>query len=101
MNMLQLQSLKLYWSYNVCVKKPPENLVIEQVLKYGDTEAVVALFKIIDIHKIEKIWHATMQNDARFKRQNYFLKTFFLTQNSTQLASPTRFDKLKKLAAKY
>lgn len=99
MNLEQLQSLNLFWSYDISKKMPDNEIIIEQILKYGDTEALIDMFDTINNNKIIEIWQSTMQTDNRFERQNYYLTKFFLPKNIKTIES-SRFERLKKLAAK-
>ncbi|MFN0049861.1 MAG: hypothetical protein ACKVOU_12130 [Cytophagales bacterium] len=101
MNLEKLQAHTIFWSYDASNSKLSEAVVIEQILKFGDTEALVSLFKEISQKEILRVWQLTMQNDLRFVRQNYFLKTFFLSKRNATIAAPTRRKKLEELAAKH
>ncbi len=96
----KLQSLKLFWSYDISKHKPSDEVIVEQFLKYGDTKDLIELFKNFDGKEICAIWQKTMQNDNRFLRQNYFLLKFFLPKIKKTIES-TRINKLKKLATQH
>lgn len=96
---MNLINKSYFWSYET--ENISENIIAEQVLKYGDISEIK---KVIDDYGIDyclKIWVDKIIPDIRFDRLNYFLARFifkvseekkeilqFLTKNKR-----TRFEK--------
>jgi hypothetical protein len=63
-----------FWSYDT--KNIPSNLIIEQVLKYGDIEEIRKIISDYGLDVCKSIWKKKIISDIRFKRLNYFLARF-------------------------
>lgn len=63
------------WSYDsVKIKNNlPDNIIIENTLKYADLPEILLLFKIYDKNHIKKVWEKTMKFDTRFIKLNYYI----------------------------
>ncbi|MBK8491423.1 MAG: hypothetical protein IPL49_11200 [Saprospirales bacterium] len=76
-----IQSLlpkNLFWSYDTREEQSiPDEVVIEQVLLYGDVPDLTQLFHLWDKKLIQKIWEEQLLPHERHRKINYYLGVFF------------------------
>ena len=70
----------LFWSYSKDIEYSEANdeLIIEQVLKYGDFIDLKKIFSLYGKRAVKRIWIEKLVKDTRFIKLNYFLaRNFF------------------------
>lgn len=68
----------LFWSYDLkSGSELPDEVVIEQVLLYGDVPDLLALFRLWDEEQIRKVWEEQLVPQGRYRKINYYLGVFF------------------------
>lgn len=99
----RLRQLGGAWSYAPDAPLP-DNVLIEEVLRWGDVDELEALFKLFDRATIRNIWREKLIPDERVYRHNYYLALiFFNIKNPKRYMTPlqkkySRYEKLKQLA---
>jgi hypothetical protein len=66
----------LFWSYDKSADLP-EEVIIKQIVQYGEIKDMLNLMEKIDSKKIEKVIGAMKMNRQNKKRINFFLKVIF------------------------
>jgi hypothetical protein len=95
----------LLWSYMTDgVEDFPESVVIEQVLRMGDVEDIIMLFRLFDEENIKNVWINKLLADSRIKAQNYYLaRVFFNIDNPKEFFKNgnilNRYERLEKLTS--
>jgi hypothetical protein len=97
----------LLWSYDPQqVQFLPENIIIEQTLRYGDVPQLRLLFETIDIKIIQKVWEQHLLPQPQYKKMNYYLaKLYFKKRGNIHqyidyfIQNETRLNKLQRLIA--
>ena len=102
-----LISRNFFWSYALTdAANLPDELLIEQVLGYGQPDDIVKLKKYFKISQIKQVWQLLLLPDARFKNANVWLaKVFFNIKQTDKYIKKyshqnSRYDQLRLLAAK-
>ncbi|TSA38593.1 MAG: hypothetical protein D4R64_02535 [Porphyromonadaceae bacterium] len=105
-----IQSLidrNLFWSYSITdAANLPDELLIEQVLGYGEPNDIVDLKKFFKLSQIKQVWQHHLLPDSRFKNANVWLaKVFFNIRRADKYIEKysiqkNRYDRLRILAAK-
>ena len=69
----------LFWSYDKKLEysESLDNLIIENILKYGDFEDLKQLFILYGKRAVKKIWNEKLITDTHFIKLNYFLARIF------------------------
>ena len=69
----------LFWSYDKKLEysESLDNLVIENILKYGDFADLKQLFILYGKRAVKKIWNEKLITDTHFIKLNYFLARIF------------------------
>lgn len=106
-----LQSLvnrNLFWSYSIIdISNLTDDLVIEQVLGYGEPEDIINLKKYFKFTQIKHIWQTRLLPDSRLKNSNVWLaKVFFnILQVNKYIAKYSKINNrdghLRLLATQY
>ncbi|MBN2175271.1 MAG: hypothetical protein JW731_14140 [Bacteroidales bacterium] len=65
-----------FWSYDKSADLP-EEVIITQIVQYGEIKDMLGLLKIIDSKKIEKVIGSIKINRQNKKRINFFIKVIF------------------------
>ena len=73
----------LFWSYDKKLEysESLDNLLIENILKYGDFPDLQQIFILYGKKAVKKIWKEKLINDTRFIKLNYFLARIFFGMN--------------------
>jgi hypothetical protein len=66
----------LFWSYNKEADLP-EEVIITQILLYGEIKDMLRLVKLISREKIEKVISSASINHQNIKWLNFFQKVIF------------------------
>jgi len=97
----------LFWSYDLTKESNlPDELLIEQVLGYGEPEDIENLRKYFKLSQIKQVWQQQLLPDSRFKNANVWLaKVFFNIEQTDKYIQKyshqrSRYDHLRLLAAK-
>ena len=82
----------------------PESVLIEQVLRMGDVEDIIMLFRLFDEENIKNVWVNKLVVDNRLKAQNYCLaRVFFNIDNPEEFFKNgnvlNRYERLEKLTS--
>jgi len=104
-----IQSLvtrNFFWSYTLNeVTDFPDDLVIEQVLAYGEPEDILNLKKHFKLSQLKHVWQIHLLPDSRFKNANIWLaRVFFNIRQADKYIEKytklnNRHDHLRLLAA--
>jgi len=96
-----------FWSYAISeTTSLPDELLIEQVLGYGEPDDIVNLKRFFKLAQIKQVWQQHLLPDARYKNANVWLaKVFFNITRVDQYiekysSQNSRYDRLRLLAAK-
>ena len=96
-----------FWSYAFKdVSNLPDDLLIEQVLGYGEPDDIINLKKYFKLSQIKEVWQRLLIPDSRFKKANVWLaKVFFNIKQTDQYINKysrrnSRYDHLRLLADK-
>ena len=75
----KLKNKGIFWSYSkdIILNKIGDRIFIEYVLKYGDFDDIVLIFKLYDKEFIRKIWQKSLVSDRRFIKLNLMLARVF------------------------
>jgi hypothetical protein len=97
----------LFWSYDRnLLFLLPDAVIIEHVLKYGDTDDIIFLFKIYKYQFVKDVWTKSVLSDQRYKNLNYYLgKVFFHIKDfegysAKHSPSFNRYDRIRQLASR-
>ncbi|MFN4298827.1 MAG: hypothetical protein ACK4EX_03740 [Thermaurantimonas sp.] len=71
-----LRQLGAFWSYAPSADIPDE-VLIEEALRWGNVEELKILFKIFDTRKIKMVWREKMLPDEQIYRHNFYLAIIF------------------------
>ncbi len=75
----RLKKKGIFWSYskNLTLSDMGDEVFIEHLLKYGDFDDIVELFRLYSKDSIFAIWTKALKDDLRFKKLNLFLARLF------------------------
>ena len=97
----------LFWSYDLTdAANLPDELLIEQVLGFGEPDDIIKLMKYFKLAQIKQVWQQQLLPDARYKNANVWLaKVFFNISQANKYIEKysrqkSRYDELRLLAAK-
>jgi hypothetical protein len=97
----------LFWSYTISEPATlPDELLIEQVLGFGEPVDIVNLMKFFKLAQIKQVWQQHLLPDARFRNANVWLaKVFFNIRQADKYIDKysnqnSRYDRLRILASK-
>jgi hypothetical protein len=84
-----IQSLinrNFFWSYSIPDRSNfSDDLIIEQVLCYGEPDDIINLKKYFKFKQIKQVWQICLLPDSRFKNSNVWLaKVFFNIQQANK-----------------
>jgi hypothetical protein len=103
---IRLKSLGALWSYSVdALKSMPENLLIEEALRYGDVPEIMMVFKLYPLKLVRQVWREKMIPDQRIYGHNVYLASiFFNIENPKRYILPlqkklSRYERIRKLTA--
>ncbi|SRR6056297_652831 len=74
----KLKTQGFFWSYTI--ENPdavPDEILIEEVLRYGDVEDIQWAFAFYGRSEVFKIWKKHLIPDDRIYRHNYYLSRVF------------------------
>ncbi len=100
----RLRQLGAFWSYAPDADIPDE-VLIEEALRWGDVEELQALFKMFSGKEIKRVWREKMLPDERIYRHNFYLAAiFFNIQNPKRYILPlqkkySRYGRLRQFTA--
>lgn len=102
----KLKKQGIFWSYSKeSLKQIPDNVLIEEALRWGDVPELLELFRLFDKTEIKKIWCEKVIPDERIFRLNYYLaKIFFDIENPERYIKRiakknSRYERIKKSIA--
>jgi len=78
----KLKTQVFFWSYTI--ENPdavPDEILIEEVLRYGDVEDIQWAFAFYGRSEVFKIWKKHLIPDDRIYRHNYYLSRVFFDIN--------------------
>ncbi|HAN78950.1 MAG TPA: hypothetical protein DCQ31_14895 [Bacteroidales bacterium] len=85
----KLKSMGAFWSYDATgLQNIPENVLIEDGLRWGDVAEILCLFEIFGQKKVKQVWKEKLIIDARIYDHNYYLGTIFF-----DIKNPKRYMK--------
>ncbi|MCX6224958.1 MAG: hypothetical protein NTV01_09475 [Bacteroidia bacterium] len=97
----------LFWSYAIVKAEDlPDDLLIGQVLGYGEPDDILRLKEFFKLSRIKKVWQQQLIPDPRFKNANVWLaKVIFNIRQADKYIDKysnqnSRYDRLQLLAAK-
>jgi hypothetical protein len=102
----RLIARNLFWSYSVNnAEIIPDELLIEQVLTFGEPEDIILLKKYYRSSEIKHVWQQHLLPDFRYKNANVWLaKAFFNIKKANEYIEKytikeNRYDHLRLLAS--
>jgi|GEM_PF-2002496 len=101
----ELIDKNFFWSYDLTSCLVKEELVIEQVLKFGDVPYLKKLFEFYDFNKIKEVWTEELAPNKRYRKLNTYLGKFFFKIEdideflNSKIVEYPRLEKFKKLIA--
>jgi hypothetical protein len=86
----------LFWSYrkDIRVEEMADEIIIEKILRYGDIDALVLLFKTYPYTLLYNVWTKDLLPDERFEQENHFLAKFFFEKDIRKIKVETRMDRI-------
>jgi hypothetical protein len=86
----------LFWSYrkDIRVEEMADEIIIEKILRYGDIDALVLLFKTYPYFLLYNVWTKALLPDERFEQENHFLAKFFFEKDIRKIKVETRMDRI-------
>jgi hypothetical protein len=86
----------LFWSYrkDIRVEEMADEIIIEKILRYGDIDALVLLFKTYPYTLLYNVWTKALLPDERFEQENHFLAKFFFEKDIRKIKVETRMDRI-------
>ena len=74
----RLKTLGAFWSYQSDgLEKIPENIIIEEALRWGDVSEIILLFELYPFEQIKIQWNEKLIPDERIYAHNYYLASIF------------------------
>lgn len=103
---LRLKKMGAFWSYQPeALTSLPEDVLIEECLRWGDVPELNDLFALFPLANIRKVWREKMLPDLRVYPHNYYLAmVFFNIKNPKRYILPlqnknSRYARLQSLAS--
>ena len=101
---LKLQGV--FWNYQIDNELDlPDEIIIENTLRWADVPEILALFDIYPKEKIKQVWETSLIPDKNLLAHNYYLaRVFFGIENANEFISErskqnSRYERIKKLTA--
>jgi len=89
----------LFWSYrkDVTVDEMPDDIIIEQLLIYGDIDDLILLFKVYPYKQIYDVWLLhILSNKEWYKSINNFLADYFFKVDISKIKVETRLERMMR-----
>ena len=101
----KLKNRGLFWSYDksITYEDIGDRLFVEHLLKYGDFDDLIEVFKLFPKVFIRSVWEERMKEDRRFVRLNVMLARLFFDMDVDgeyfKNIKHARYEKLKLFAS--
>ncbi len=101
----KLKNKGIFWSYSqdLTYEKAGDRLFLEYLLKYGDFDDLVVVFKLYPKEEIKSVWEERLKDDKRFIKLNLMLARLFFGMDVESSyfkdIKSARFEKLKMFAS--
>jgi hypothetical protein len=81
-----LKEMGAFWSYSVDnLSDMPDDLLIEEALKWGDIIEIKAIFQLFPKDKVQNIWEKYLVPDYSLYPHNYYLARIFFEIDNPNL----------------
>jgi len=101
----KLKNKGIFWSFSkeLSFEEAGDRLFLEYLLKYGDFDDLIEVFKLYPKDFIKEVWEKSLKDDKRFIKLNLMLARLFFGMNVESSyfkdIKNARFEKLKMLAS--
>jgi len=101
----KLKNKGIFWSYSkeITYEQAGDRLFLEYLLKYGDFNDLIWVFKLYPKDAIKQVWEQKLKDDKRFIKLNLMLARLFFGMNVESSyfkeVKNARFEKLKMFAS--
>lgn len=101
----RIKNKNLLWSYSraVTADEISDSVLMDVVLKYGDSQDLTMLFECLDRENIYEFWLHNLLPDGRFKKLNFYLAKIVFDVDwgaiNHEKTEWSRLEKLKLLAS--
>ena len=103
----RIKKKNLLWSYsrNVTAKEISDGVIMDTVLRYGDSTDLKMLFECFEREDIYELWVRQLLPDNRFKKLNFYLARVVFDVNwegiTREKGKWSRLEKFKFLASEH